>query len=945
MENCNNSRLSVCQFNCFSFNSRSEQVREFMLRNDIDFLAVNELKVSEERSNMLFQSYKNHFNFVTKCRPKRSDSGGGVALIFKKNIVYQELSCFDFLNLELVAVEAETNIGTVAIVAYYNPPSSLLSKTLFLELENKFKNFIVCGDFNAHSTSLGQAKTNRSGRVLEEVLACTNMLILNDDKPTYFSFADSTRSARLDLILASPSVEAANAECIVLEKELLQSDHAPVLALFNLNKNVLRNVENTAQNFNFSLADWPLFKRLLTSLDPPAEVMDDVEGLAAFLHESIIGAAEKSIPLKSKRFFSKVLPKNILEFIKLQNKAFWRWRKTGSPYDKEILEDYKKIIKSEIIKFRSNEWLKFLEFVKTRDRNLVSSSPFWKRINQFRSKPTCNEIPKLVFENVEYKSSEDMANLFGSTLSKTFSDQNDARFDSIHKTTVENFVKEKLDNKNLASVPLFTIGEVKSVLKKIKTRAAPGEDRISNTMLKQLPECCLNLILRLANLTIARSQVPEAWKSARIRMIPKKKMSTNPADFRPISLTSCLGKLVERLIALRINEFLKRNNLIIKQQSGFREHRRTSDNLVFLTQKIKESFIKSKKVCAIFFDISKAFDSVWHNGLIYKLFKIGLPDYLFYWVVDFLRIRSFVVLVNGAESCRYVILGGVPQGATISPLIFCIYINDVPITSIPNTSEGLLFADDLTSLFIYDDARKIEKLLSDYMKEFEDWLSKWRLKAHPNKCSYTIFVGNGRRGTQTELVPTLYGEKLPYEEFPKLLGIFFDPKCCFAKQLEEIKKKVISRLNILKIISHRSWYLDKATLTQIYISLVRSVLDYSFFTKSSLSKANLKTLCAVQNNAIRLIHKLPRDAHTKDLLQVSGLPSLEIRFSELGQKYINSCIDNANPLMKNLFIEYDTLLRNLNGTEMGVEKLLSRPTVLCEFHEPIHKAFLEVEVS
>ena len=100
-------------------------------------------------------------------------------------------------------------------------------------------------------------------------------------------------------------------------------------------------------------------------------------------------------------------------------------------------------------------------------------------------------------------------------------------------------------------------------------------------------------------------------------MIPKKEgMSNDPSNYRPISITSCLGKIMERIITIRLNLFLEKNSLIVKEQSGFRKHRRTADNLMFLIQKISESFILSKSVCSLFLDISKAFDRVWHEGLI-----------------------------------------------------------------------------------------------------------------------------------------------------------------------------------------------------------------------------------------------------------------------------------------------------------------------------------------
>ena len=146
-----------------------------------------------------------------------------------------------------------------------------------------------------------------------------------------------------------------------------------------------------------------------------------------------------------------------------------------------------------------------------------------------------------------------------------------------------------------------------------------------------------------------------------------------------------------------------------------------------------------------------------------------------------------------------------------------------------------------------------------------------------------------------------------------------------------MRKKVISRLNIVKILSHSSWSLDKKTLLQIYTSLVRSVLDYSFFIEKSISEANHKILKAVQNNAIRSIYRLDRDTHTEDLLRISGLSSIKVRFYELGRSYIQAFIENGNPLMQKLFSEYDTFVLNLRGSLMA-DKLQSMPTFLCEHH-------------
>ncbi len=120
------------------------------------------------------------------------------------------------------------------------------------------------------------------------------------------------------------------------------------------------------------------------------------------------------------------------------------------------------------------------------------------------------------------------------------------------------------------------------------------------------------------------------WKTSKITMINKKDSEkTDPANYRPISVTSCFGKVLERIINTRLYKFCEHNNFLSFQQSGFRKHRGVKDNLTFLTQKILETFNRKKKMCCLFFDISKAFDKVWHNGLLYKLVLLNCPLYIF----------------------------------------------------------------------------------------------------------------------------------------------------------------------------------------------------------------------------------------------------------------------------------------------------------------------------
>jgi len=151
---------------------------------------------------------------------------------------------------------------------------------------------------------------------------------------------------------------------------------------------------------------------------------------------------------------------------------------------------------------------------------------------------------------------------------------------------------------------------------------------------------------------------------------------SNPKNYRPISITSSLCRLMERIVLKRLQDSFEKSGLLVMSQSGFRARRSRRDNLVFILQKIRETFNRKCRAVAIFFDIESAFDKVWLNRLINKL--VSTPCYLLKFIINFLGSRSFFVKVNNAVSDRNSMTCGVPQGACLTPTLFCIYINDGP---------------------------------------------------------------------------------------------------------------------------------------------------------------------------------------------------------------------------------------------------------------------------
>ena len=203
-------------------------------------------------------------------------------------------------------------------------------------------------------------------------------------------------------------------------------------------------------------------------------------------------------------------------------------------------------------------------------------------------------------------------------------------------------------------------------------------------------------------------------------MIPKKiSNSSDPKNYRPNSLTSALAKLTEKMIVIKLKKFLNRENMIIKQQSGFIAFRQTKDIIFFITQKIIEQFNRKKKVSGIFFDIASAFDKVWHRGIIYKLIKLKTPSYIICWIKNFLENRIFKVKINNTFSQEYPINAGVPQGAALSPILFSIFINDTLILHKKNRDYSLLFADDFFFISCFKKFGNAESDINKYLWNLE----------------------------------------------------------------------------------------------------------------------------------------------------------------------------------------------------------------------------------
>ena len=214
---------------------------------------------------------------------------------------------------------------------------------------------------------------------------------------------------------------------------------------------------------------------------------------------------------------------------------------------------------------------------------------------------------------------------------------------------------------------------------KANVENSPGPDKITYSMIKQAHATCLNLILKLYNKILVEREFPDNWKITIVIPIYK----GNGTDFlknenyRPISLTNCLCKILEKIINIRLVWFLERNNNIIAFRSDFRQRRSTTDHLVLLANTIRQQMTQKRHTIAVFFNIQKAFDSAWSHYIIMKLQQYGLPGHLIQFIQNFLQNRQSKVRINGAYSETENLNTGIPPESVLNCTCFMIAINEV----------------------------------------------------------------------------------------------------------------------------------------------------------------------------------------------------------------------------------------------------------------------------
>ena len=410
----------------------------------------------------------------------------------------------------------------------------------------------------------------------------------------------------------------------------------------------------------------------------------------------------------------------------------------------------------------------------------------------------------------------------------------------------------------------FDTTDVEKLLSALVPNSAPGPDELHPLLLQKLADIVAAPIAHIFRLSLDEGHLPNEWKEAVVRPIHKGGQRQLPENYRPISLTSVLCKVLERLVKKRLAEHLERLSLLSTRQHGFRQNRSCITNLLWARESWINAVDNGNRIDVIFVDFSRAFDKVPHQRLIRKLGSYGIQGKLLTWISNFLTNRSIRVKVNDVISTPVSVSSGVPQGSVLGPELFKIYVNDLPDAL---NIDSLLYADDLklwASVSSNEEADYIQSALTS----LHNWSITWELPVNYSKCSVLPI------GANDPFARYYIGDNpLNPVSSERDLGVVVTWN---LKTSLETSRKVASASRLLGAIRRSFTRMSPELFRKLYVSHVRPVLEFGQPATNPITKGECDLLERVQRRGSKVVKGF-RHLPYEERLQRLGLFSLGYR--------------------------------------------------------------------
>lgn len=859
---------TILQWNCRSLNANKNALSRLLQNYKVDIALLSETWLKPGKTPPRIKNY----NIV---HTDRNDGYGGSAILIRKSVPYSEITITHQLQdiIQISCIKTKLLNKECAILSMYTKPKHKLSSIFWNNIINQCNNEILMGgDLNSHHLTWGSASTDKEGENLINAIDLNNLCILNDGSETVCQHPSYKKSA-VDISICSLFLFSKTKWNPIPDG--CGSNHFPIL--LEIGHNPSRITVNPKHKWCLQNADWSEYKSTAHNLAKNFEFTDNHNHDYLKFIEIINKTAEKSIPTYHPKTINLHRSKcwwdtDCQEAENNRKKAFQKYLKQKNYENfiecKKMTARARKIYKEK----RKTNWTQFLE-------TLNKDTPthlLWQKIRNIDrgiNDHTTNPHPP----------SEKILEQFLQKLTPP--------------TAVTNYLIEQQEEPETTSLNnTFTYTELLHAIKS-SNNTSPGHDEIRYPMLHHLPENMKKILLNIFNRIYDTGETISEWNKYII--IPILKQNKNPLNhesYRPIALSSCILKTYERLIKARLEWWLESQHMIPNSFFGFRKTYSCMDSLSTLCTDIQNSNAENKYLTSVFLDIKGAFDNVIIELLIKKMIKMKIPSNIIKAVKSIIQIRILFIKhgkkIIGPRTATI----GLPQGGVLSPLLFVIYIIDL-LQCLNPEIKFLSYADDICiycNSKLFNDTRHY---LNICMHIVIAWLKTNGLELCPNKTKILCFTRHRQNLLPTAL--TLGGIKINIVTEYKYLGMILDPKLTFKGHVKNLIKKCESSINMLRIISKKTWGADLPTSLSFYRHRIRSIIDYGCILYGSASNNTLDLLNKIQTKSLRLCIGAMQSTPIHSLLAECYEMPLNMRRKNLSNKFWLHIYNNKSHILTN----------------------------------------------
>lgn len=820
-----------------------------------------------------------NYELVSELRKDRHDTtngiGGGLLVYSRKGL--EVLPCDKYNNFnQYVSFKVSCNNSIINVFLVYRPPNCLKENCdkLIEILENAPNNSILIGDFNYPGVDWDNLTSDNKS------LTFLNTCI-DKNFSQYVDFPTHSRNNILDLVLSN------NDNIVNVENlgPLSNSDHVMLLITTNF---YVKNEVNSYVRYDWKNADFLKMENEMKNIDWEREINNVHDGWNK-LKSVIDNVTEKYVP--------KVIIKNDAQkplwmnsyIVRLQRKKSRLYKKKKANNCDENIQNYDAV---------SKELRKAVRRAKRKVEVKISKqsgNDGRKKFNAYVKKKLGNNFGTgpLMENNKIITDDLGMANILNNQFSSVFTtDQPNVNY-------VQPMTRAEVEEKLFEFV--VTKNDISKRIDDMKNGKAPGPDGICTAVLKNLKNALLDPLQILFQLSLDTGQVPDDWKRAKVTPIFKKGSKGKASNYRPVSLTSLVCKLLEGIIREKLTDHLLRHNLLNGSQHGFMKNRSCQTNLLEFMDKILQLIDDGKPVDIFYLDFAKAFDRISHKKLIQKLELYGISGKIKNWIQEWLTNRKQWVCINGCQSEERDVTSGVPQGSVLGPLLFIIYIDDIDLEAL---AIDILrkFADDTKGAKVVLNQEDAD-IMQDCLNKLYEWGQVWNMDFNVAKCKIMHCGYNNKKFDYN-----INGVSLEKISSERDIGVCFTSNLKPSQQCQEAANKARSVLGQITRCFH---YRDKVVFLRLYKQYVRTHLEFSSSVWSPWQQADVQILENVQKKAIGMISGLRSSVYEERLVELD-LWTLEKRREMFDMIQVYKMANRIGNVQSSLIFNRD--LNNSNRT-------------------------------